>query len=70
MEFILLRGIKNKIKEIEGIDVPVGSLDISFYRDDISISKKRKEIKPTNIPFSIDGKRLSLLMMCFLLEDL
>ncbi len=56
----LAQRIKNKIKEIEGIDVPVGSLDISFYRDDISISKKRKEIKPTNIPFSIDGKKVIL----------
>jgi len=39
----LAKRIKNKIKEIEGIDVPVGSLDISFYRDDISISKNEKK---------------------------
>lgn len=52
--------IKKKIKETEGMDVPTGVLDISFYRDDINLSKKRKAIKPTNIPFSIDEKRVVL----------
>jgi pyrimidine operon attenuation protein/uracil phosphoribosyltransferase len=52
--------IKNKIKKIEKIDVPSGSLDISFYRDDINFSRKRKIIKPTNIPFSIDEKKVIL----------
>lgn len=56
----LAERIKKKIKDIEGIDVPLGSLDISFYRDDINISKKHKEIKPTNISFSIDGKKVIL----------
>ncbi|WP_353684919.1 bifunctional pyr operon transcriptional regulator/uracil phosphoribosyltransferase PyrR [Thermodesulfovibrio sp. 3907-1M] len=56
----LAERIKNKIKETEGVDVPLGILDISFYRDDINISKKRKPIKPTNIPFSIEGKNVIL----------
>lgn len=56
----LAERIKKKIEEIENIDVPLGILDISFYRDDINISKNRKEIKPTNIPFSIDGKKVIL----------
>ncbi|WP_460180368.1 bifunctional pyr operon transcriptional regulator/uracil phosphoribosyltransferase PyrR [Thermodesulfovibrio sp. TK110] len=56
----LAERIKNKIKETEGIDVPLGILDISFYRDDINISKKQKAIKPTNIPFSIEGKNVVL----------
>jgi len=58
--FFLAERIKNKIKETEGIDVPSGMLDISFYRDDINITKKRKAIKPTNIPFSIDDKKVIL----------
>lgn len=41
----LAERIKNKIKETEGIDVPLGVLDISFYRDDINISKKTKNNK-------------------------
>lgn len=56
----LAERIGKKIKDTEGIDVPVGSLDISFYRDDINISKKPRAIKPTNITFSIDNKRVIL----------
>lgn len=56
----LAERIREKIKETEGIDVPTGVLDISFYRDDINISKKYKPIKPTHIPFNIDGKRVIL----------
>ncbi len=56
----LAERIRNKIKEAEGMDVPLGSLDISFYRDDINLAKKHRVIKPTNIPFSIDGKKVIL----------
>lgn len=56
----LAERIRKKIEQIEGINVPLGSLDISFYRDDINLSKKRKAIKPTNIPFIIDEKKVIL----------
>ncbi|MCS7203227.1 MAG: bifunctional pyr operon transcriptional regulator/uracil phosphoribosyltransferase PyrR [Thermodesulfovibrio sp.] len=56
----LAQRIAKKIKETEGIEVPVGVLDISFYRDDVSLSNKPRDIKPTNIPFSIDKKRIVL----------
>ncbi len=52
--------IKRKINETEKIDVPTGILDISFYRDDIKLAKTRKKIKPTNIPFSLDNKKVVL----------
>ncbi len=56
----LAERIRKKIKENEGLNVPMGILDISFYRDDINIKGKKKEIKPTNIPFQIDGKKVVL----------
>ncbi len=56
----LAERIKKKIKETEGVDVPIGVLDISFYRDDINLTGKSKPIKPTNIPFSIDEKKVIL----------
>ncbi|MCS7215417.1 MAG: bifunctional pyr operon transcriptional regulator/uracil phosphoribosyltransferase PyrR [Thermodesulfovibrio sp.] len=56
----LAERIKKKIEKIEKIEIPMGSLDISFYRDDVNISKKHKTIKPTNIPFSIDKKKVIL----------
>lgn len=56
----LAERIRRKILEIEKVDVPVGILDISFYRDDIKTSGKRKNVKPTEIPFSIDNKKVIL----------
>lgn len=45
--------LAKKIKDIEGVDVPLGQLDISFYRDDFSIHLS-PEVLSTRIPFSID----------------
>lgn len=62
---ILTRGdnlalrIKDKIKEIEGIDLPLGELDISFYRDDY-LDHFAPEVHSTHIPFSIDDKKVVL----------
>jgi pyrimidine operon attenuation protein / uracil phosphoribosyltransferase len=47
------------IHDIEGVDVPVGSLDISFYRDDYAI-RLNPEVFATDIPFSVDGKTIVL----------
>lgn len=56
----LAERIRKKISQIEKIEVPIGVLDISFYRDDIKISGKRKNVKPTEIPFSLDNKKVIL----------
>lgn len=47
------------IEDIEGVDVPVGRLDISFYRDDIS-SKLNPQVHTTDIPFALEGKTVIL----------
>ena len=39
--------------------VPLGSLDISFYRDDY-LTNLAPEIHATHIPFDVDGKRIVL----------
>lgn len=51
--------LATKIKEIEGVDVPIGKLDISFYRDDFA-THFAPEVHSTDIPFSIDGKVIVL----------
>lgn len=53
------RSSAEAVKEIEGVDVPLGSLDISFYRDDYA-TNFAPAIHATNIPFSVDGKRVVL----------
>ena len=56
---ILARMLMEKIREIEGIEVPFGHLDISFYRDDFA-TYLSPEVLSTNIPFDIDGKDIVL----------
>lgn len=56
---VLARKLADIIKEIEGVAIPVGSLDISFYRDD-SIVYLSPQLQETNIMFSLEGKTIVL----------
>ena len=49
-----------KIKEIEGTDVPTGYLDVTLYRDDFRTRLKQPDVQVTNIPFQIDEKSIVL----------
>jgi pyrimidine operon attenuation protein/uracil phosphoribosyltransferase len=51
---VLARRLARRIEEIEGVKVPVGSLDITFYRDDTPVSLS-PDIHNSHLPFSIDG---------------
>ena len=46
--------------EIEGTEVPVGVLDITFYRDDIGLKAEAPEVHETRIPFDITGTTVVL----------
>ena len=48
------------IKTRTGKKVDIGSLDITLYRDDLSTVGTRPVLKATNIPFSIDDRRVVL----------
>ena len=56
---LLAHRLASKIKQIEGTDVPLGALDISFYRDD-SILNIAPVVQGTDILFSLDGKTIVL----------
>jgi len=47
-----------KIEGIEGKKVPVGSLDITLYRDDLMT--RQPVVRKTEIPFDMTGKRIVL----------
>lgn len=51
---ILALRMKAKIKELEGIDIPVESLDITYYRDDID--RKNLDIKEKDFQFDLNNK--------------
>ena len=55
----LAQSLADAIGDIEGNDLPVGTLDVAFYRDDIGIRPVLPE-EVTNIPFEIDGKIIVL----------
>ncbi len=50
-----------KLKEFEGVDIPVGALDINLYRDDLSEIASQPVLKKTEIPFSVRDK---LIILC------
>lgn len=56
----LAKRLVNFIKEIEGVDLPLGILDITLYRDDLSTKKEQPVLKKTEIPFSISDKKIVL----------
>lgn len=53
--------IQDYIEEIEGVRLPVGILDITLYRDDLSIISDHPVINSTEIPFNIHGVTLVLI---------
>ncbi|MBR4333695.1 MAG: bifunctional pyr operon transcriptional regulator/uracil phosphoribosyltransferase PyrR [Clostridia bacterium] len=58
----LARRISEKIAVIEGREVPVGVLDITLYRDDLSTAVENDipRLNETQVPFPIAGKRVVL----------
>lgn len=54
------RALCEKIKEIENVDIPMGSLDITFYRDDLTRLGAHPIIKETDVPFAIEDKNIIL----------
>ena len=54
-EFLANR-IYHKIKEIEKIDLPLGVLDVTLYRDDFRTRLKQPEVSVSNITFDINDK--------------
>ena len=52
----LAQRIAERIAAVEGYDVPVGSLDVTMYRDDLRL-KPARTLLPTEIPpGGVDGK--------------
>ena len=57
----LARRIAANLAEFEGVEVPVASLDVSLYRDDLRVrDQSQTKLQPTDIPIGIQGKRVVL----------
>ena len=56
----LARMIADLIESIEGIRVPVGEIDITRYRDDLTQITDGATVNATNVPFEVTGKNIIL----------
>ncbi|SFR05793.1 bifunctional pyr operon transcriptional regulator/uracil phosphoribosyltransferase PyrR [Desulfoscipio geothermicus] len=56
----LARRLAEKIRAIEGSRVPVGILDITLYRDDLSTLSHQPVVRQTEVNFPIKGKKVIL----------
>lgn len=56
----LAERIQRCIEEFEGIKVPLGILDITLYRDDLSTIDVQPVVHETDIPVSVEGKTVVL----------
>ena len=52
----LAKRISEVISSVEGTQVPVGELDITFYRDDLSHKSEQPELNGCSFPCSVTGK--------------
>ena len=56
----LAERLVKRIREIENREVPMGVLDITLYRDDLTTVTHQPVLHKTDIPFTIEGKIIVL----------
>ncbi len=56
----LANRIAENIKRFEGLEVPVGSLDITLHRDDLEADVEEPEVRGSRLPFDVAGKTVVL----------
>ena len=52
--------LAERLREIAEIEVPLGTLDVTLYRDDVIASGRRPIPSPTRIPVSVTGRSVVL----------
>lgn len=56
----LARRLQELIRQIEGVEIPLGILDITLYRDDLKTLGYQPAVNSTAIDFDINGKKVIL----------
>ncbi len=56
----LAKRLAESIQLFAGVQLPVGALDITLYRDDLSTASEQATVQDTHIPFSIAQKNIVL----------
>jgi pyrimidine operon attenuation protein / uracil phosphoribosyltransferase len=58
--YFIAERIAVSINNLEGKELPVGALDITLYRDDLSVASEQPMVHKTEIDFDIEGKNVIL----------
>jgi pyrimidine operon attenuation protein/uracil phosphoribosyltransferase len=53
--------VAQALLEALNIESPLGTLDVSFYRDDFSQNGLHPQVRPSELPFEIEGQHLVLI---------
>jgi len=56
----IAKRLSARIRDIETVDITVGSLDISLYRDDLGMRRDQPVVRKTDIPCDITGRKIVL----------
>ncbi len=56
----LAKALGRWLTELEGVEIPIGSVDITLYRDDAATALPNPRIGPSHIPTDLDGKHVIL----------
>jgi len=56
----LARRLAARVRDRSGIEIPVGVLDITLYRDDLTDIASQPVVRDTVLPFGVDGRRIVL----------
>lgn len=56
----LAHRLVRRIHDIEGTQIPIGELDITLYRDDLSLRKDQPILRTTSVPFKISDLKVVL----------
>lgn len=54
----LARMLRDMIEQVEGVRLPMGVLDITFYRDDLSILQEHPVVNRTDLPFQVQDAKI------------
>lgn len=52
--------VAERVAELLGVTEPVGLIDVSFYRDDYERIGLHPNVRPTSIPFTVQGRHVVL----------
>ncbi len=56
----LAKRLQKSFRDMDGVEVPMGELDITLYRDDLTLLQDQPLVRSTSVPVNITGKRILL----------